>query len=228
MQEKIAVNLTNIKQRIEEIASDNNVNSEEVKIIAVSKKKDFSLIKIANNLGVKDFGENYAQELKTKAEMVNDEEISWHFIGPIQSNKVKLIAKHAHWVHALDREKIIFKLNDECEKQSKLINGFIQVNISSEDSKSGCNPDNFIELAKLIKSMKNINLKGIMALPKLTDNRLDRMETMNKVMNLSNKLKGHFPEAKYISMGTSSDFEDAVSVGSNVIRLGESIFGKRL
>ena len=109
MQEKIAVNLTNIKHRIEEIASNNNVNSEKVKIIAVSKKKDFSLIKIANNLGVKDFGENYAQELKTKAEMVNDEEISWHFIGPIQSNKVKLIAKHAHWVHALDREKIIFK-----------------------------------------------------------------------------------------------------------------------
>ena len=81
MQEKIAVNLTNIKQRIEEIAFDNNVNSAEVKIIAVSKKKDFSLIKIANNLGMKDFGENYAQELKTKAKMVNDEEISWHFIG---------------------------------------------------------------------------------------------------------------------------------------------------
>ena len=229
MQEKIAVNLTNIKQRIEEIASNNNnVNSEEVKIIAVSKKKDFSLIKIANNLGIKDFGENYAQELKTKAEMVNNEEIYWHFIGPIQSNKVKLIAKYAHWVHALDREKIIVKLNDECEKQSKLINGFIQVNISSEDSKSGCNPDNFIEIAKLIKSMKNIDLKGIMALPKLTDNRLDRMKTMNKVINLSNKLKSHFPEAKYISMGTTSDFEDAVSVGSNVIRLGESIFGKRL
>ena len=108
MQEKIAVNLTNITQRIEEIASNNNnVNSEEVKIIAVSKKKDFSLIKIANNLGMKDFGENYAQELKIKAEMVNDEEVSWHFIGPIQSNKVKLIAQYAHWVHALDREKII-------------------------------------------------------------------------------------------------------------------------
>ena len=159
---------------------------------------------------------------------VNDEEISWHFIGPIQSNKVKLIAKYAHWVHALDREKVIFKLNDECEKHSKSINGFIQVNISSEDSKSGCNPDNFIELAKLIKSMKNVNLKGIMALPKLTDNRLDRMKIMNKVMNLSKKLKSHFPEAKYISMGTTSDFEDAISVGSNVIRLGESIFGKRL
>ncbi len=228
MQEKIAVNLKNIKQRIEEIASSNNFDSKEVKIIAVSKKKDFSLIKIANNLGVKDFGENYAQELKTKAEMVNDEKISWHFIGPIQSNKVKLIAKYAHWVHALDREKVIFKLNDECKKHSKLINGFIQVNISSEDSKSGCNPDNFIELAKLIKSMKNVNLKGIMALPKLTDNKLDRMETMNKVVNLSNRLKSHFPEAKYISMGTTSDFEDAVSVGSNVIRIGESIFGKRL
>ena len=170
MQAKIDQNIIIIKNIINAACEAIKKNPDEVTLIAVSKKKDIKMIKAAINNGVCNFGENYAQELQEKASLINQKNIIWHFIGPIQSNKVKIIARNANWVHALNREKIIRKLDSECAQIQKNINACIQVNISSEDSKSGCNPDSLMDVAKLIKSMKNINLKGIMALPKLTNN----------------------------------------------------------
>ena len=176
---------------------------------------------------INNFGENYAQELHEKAIAIKSSNIVWHFIGPMQSNKVKIIARHAHWIHTIDREKIIKRLNSECKKLNKIINACIQINISSEDSKSGCKPEELFELAKLIESMENINLKGIMALPKLTNDKEERDHMMEEVMNLSVKLQKIYPNASSISLGTTSDYEDAIVHGSNMLRIGESIFGKR-
>ena len=98
------------------------------------QKKNNELIEFALDCGVKNFGENYAQEMKEKSETINSDKIVWHFIGPIQTNKIKIIAQHAHWVHTLDREKLS-KANSECESIDKIMNAFIQVNISNEDTK---------------------------------------------------------------------------------------------
>ena len=228
MQREITENIKKIYARIDEACISANRNKDEVKLIAVSKKKSHEVIEIALNNGIYDFGENYAQELKDKSYLLDSDKIVWHFIGPIQSNKLKIIADCADWVHTLDREKVVKKLDSECNKLNKKVNACIQVNISTEISKSGCNPTDLFDLAKLVESMENINLRGIMALPKLTNDKEERELMMQSVKNLSIELQSIYPNANAISLGTTSDFEDAIINGSNMVRIGESIFGKRL
>ena len=228
MQTEIKQNIKNIQNKINLACTSIKKDPNEITLIAVSKKKDILMIENALKNGVNNFGENYAQELQEKALNIKADNIIWHYIGPIQSNKVKIIAKNADWVHTLDREKIIRKLNSECKQIKKTINACIQINISSEETKSGCSPDELIDLSKLIKSMENINLQGIMALPKITKDSNERKEMMESIKNLSNKLQDYFREAKCISLGTTLDFEDAIVHGSTMVRIGEHIFGKRL
>ena len=228
MQKEITKNIENIKNKISGACASINKDPKEITLIAVSKKKSVQMIETALVSGVSSFGENYAQELQEKSSIIKSNKIIWHFIGPIQSNKIKIIANNANWVHALDREKVIKKLNLECEQINKTIEACIQVNISSELSKSGCHPENLLDIAKIVESMKNINLRGIMALPKLTDSKIEQEETMKLILNLSKKLQSSFPNANTISLGTTSDFEDAIIHGSTMVRIGESIFGKRL
>ena len=227
MQRELIENIININAKIEDVCSSINKDKDEITLVAVSKRKSSELIEIALDNMINNFGENYAQELHEKAIAIKSSNIVWHFIGPMQSNKVKIIARHAHWIHTIDREKIIKRLNSECKKLNKIINACIQINISSEDSKSGCKPEELFELAKLIESMENINLKGIMALPKLTNDKEERDHMMEEVINLSVKLQKIYPNAGAISLGTTSDYEDAIIHGSNMLRIGESIFGKR-
>ena len=228
MQKEIINNIKEIRKKIDTACMFENIDPNNLTLIAVSKKKNHELINIALENGVYDFGENYVQELIEKSKLIKSNKIIWHYIGPIQSNKIKGIAACANWVHTLHREKVITKLNTECKKINKVINACIQVNISSEASKSGCKATELMNIAKIIKSMKNINLRGIMALPKLTTNKIERAEIMESVKNLSLELQASYPDATSISLGTSSDFQDAIIHGSTMIRIGESIFGKRL
>tara|TARA_B000000475_G_scaffold254984_1_gene234345 strand:- start:128 stop:805 length:678 start_codon:yes stop_codon:yes gene_type:complete len=225
MQREIEKNINLLKSRIEQISQNSEKSISEIGIIAVSKKKSLEHIKIAFNLGLKDFGENYAQELQKKSEELQNLKIIWHFIGPIQSNKIKTIARHANWIHSLDRNSIVNKLNRECKSLDKVINGCIQVNISEESSKSGIDSSELMSFANHVDSMENINLKGIMVLPKITG---DSKEEMRKSKELHEELMSVYPNANYLSMGTTSDFESAIQFGSNLIRVGELIFGKRL
>ena len=228
MQRELIEKIKQINDEISEASSLINKSRNDITLIAVSKKKSHELIEIAFQNGVNNFGENYAQELEEKSSLINSSEIIWHFIGPIQSNKVKVIARCADWVHTLDRKKVVVKLNNECKKENKVINACIQVNISNEESKSGCNPEDLLNLAKLIESMENINLKGIMALPKLTNDKNERDRMMQSVKKLSIELQSVYSGATHLSLGTTSDFHDAIINGANMVRIGESIFGKRL
>ena len=225
MQREIEKNINLLKSRIEQVSQNSEKSISEIGIIAVSKKKSLEHIKIAFNLGLKDFGENYAQELQKKSEELQKLKIIWHFIGPIQSNKIKTIARHANWIHSLDRNSIVDKLNRECKSLDKVINGCRQVNISEESSKSGIDSSELMSFANHVDSMENINLKGIMVLPKITG---DSKEEMRKSKELHEELMSVYPNANYLSMGTTSDFESAIQFGSNLIRVGELIFGKRL
>ena len=227
MHQGIAERFSEISSKIQAACHQAQRSEEEIKLVAVSKLQSIDVINEAFSLGIKNFGENYAQELAEKSSACT-KDIIWHFIGPIQSNKVKIIAKSADWVHTLYREKIIRKLNAECEEIQKTIKACIQINISSEETKSGCSPNELIDIAKLMKSMKNINLQGIMALPKLTENKIEREKMMDSILKCSLDLQDFFPEAKSISLGTTSDFEDAIMNGSTMVRIGESIFGKRV
>ena len=169
MRKELETNINSLELKIAKASKTVSKNLGDIFLIAVSKKKNIEHIKIAQNLGINNFGENYAQELEEKANNI-DGNVCWHFIGPLQSNKAKIIAKYADWIHTIDRKKIADKINEECKKINKIINACIQVNISNESTKSGINPENLMIFAKYVDSMENINLKGIMVLPSLGEN----------------------------------------------------------
>ena len=224
MQKELRSRIDSIQLRIDEASKKILKESNEISLIAVSKRKSIEHIQHAYEIGIRNFGENYAQELEEKVKQLSYKEIVWHFIGPLQSNKAKSIATNADWIHSLDREKIVNKINSECENENKKINGCIQINISRETSKSGLKPEELLDFADHIKLLENINLKGIMVLPSLTG---DVEEQMINSKKLHNKLIESHPEATYLSMGTTNDFESAIKFGSNMVRIGELIFGKR-
>lgn len=195
-------------------------------IIAVSKKKSAELVEQAYLLGIKNFGENYLQEALQKIIHLNHLDINWHFIGKIQSNKCKDIARNFQWVHTIDRFKIAKRLNDDCPLD-KIINVLIQINIDNEESKSGINESQLFDLAEKISVLPNLKLKGIMVIPKNNlENNLTE-ESFKKTLEISTKLRNKFSEANEISMGMSNDFELAIKNGSTMVRIGTGIFGER-
>ena len=223
MQKELERNINSLELKIAKASKVVSKNLNDVYLIAVSKKKSIEHIRTAKDLGIDNFGENYAQELEDKAKNI-DRNVSWHFIGPLQSNKAKIIAKYADWIHTIDRKKIADKINEECKKINKIINACIQVNISNESTKAGINPENLLVFAKYVDAMENINLKGIMVLPSLGENNKKQMQDSKL---LHEELVSVFPHAEFLSMGTTNDFETAIVSGSNMIRVGELIFGKR-
>ena len=212
----IEKNISNIKKIIKSDAT----------IIAVSKKKPADLIEKAYKNGILDFGENYLQEALAKISTLKHLNISWHFIGKIQSNKCKEIAKNFNWVHTVDRYKIAKLLSENCPL-NKSINVLIQVNIDDEKSKNGINESEIYSLAKKIISLPNLNLKGIMVIPKNTkDSKLTEI-SFAKTKQIAIELNKSFKGVSEISMGMSNDFELAIKNGSTMIRIGTGIFGER-
>ena len=216
--------ITALHAEIETLKSKYNIKKE-IAIIPVSKKKSVAQIREAYDLGFREFGENYAQELSEKASDLPN--VEFHFIGAIQSNKIKTIAKNASWVHTIDRVKIAKMLDAECKKLDKTLNILIQINISNEPSKNGIS---LIELDNFIKDIsifKNLKMKGIMVLPDISVSSEAQKETMLLAKKTLDKIKKMHPEASCLSMGTTHDYKLAIECGSNMIRIGESIFGKR-
>lgn len=215
--------MENIKENISFI---NEKIKRNATIIAVSKKKSAELIKEAFESGVENFGENYLQEAIEKISFLKHLKINWHFIGKIQSNKCKEIAKNFEWVHTVDRFKIAKLLNDNCP-QNKIINVLIQINIDKEESKSGINDEEILSLAEGISSLPNLKLKGVMVIPKNESDKKLTEISFEKTVKASMRLRDKFPHANEISMGMSNDFELAIKKGSTMIRIGTGIFGER-
>ena len=227
MHQDIADRLTDISSRIQKACHQAQRAEDEVRLVAVSKLQSVDVIKEAYALGINNFGENYAQELAEKSSTCPND-IVWHFIGPIQSNKVSLIAKHAQWVHSIDREKVAMKLNNALESEGKKIHALIQVNIDHEESKSGILPEETIDFAnKVITHYPNLILEGLMFMPKINASKEAKIETMSKIVRLHQSLLSELPSCSHLSLGTSGDFEESILKGSTILRIGESLLGKR-
>jgi pyridoxal phosphate enzyme (YggS family) len=227
MHQDIANRLIDISSKIQAACLQGQRSVDEVKLVAVSKLQSVDVIKEAYALGINNFGENYAQELAEKSSTCPND-IVWHFIGPIQSNKVSLIAKYAQWVHSIDREKVAMKLNNALESEGKKIHALIQVNIDHEESKSGILPEETIDFAnKVIARYPNLILEGLMFMPKINASKKAKIETMNKIVHLHKALLSELPSCSQLSLGTSSDFEESILQGSTILRIGESLLGKR-
>jgi len=219
-------NLLNIKESINFTHSE--YKSEDVKIIAVSKRKPLSDIELLSSLNHKLFGENYAQELKEKYETFNGEKPVFHFIGPLQTNKVSMIINKVDLIHSVDRKKLVKVINKEAEKINKVQKILIQLNLTNETTKAGISEDELLPFIKSIEDYKNIELVGLMTMPFFSDNLEDVRPVFAKLRKLRNDLntKG-YSNIKELSMGMSNDYKVAIEEGSTMIRVGTSIFGKR-
>ena len=227
MHQDIADRLTDISRRIQKACHQAQRSEDEVRLVAVSKLQSVDVIKEAYALGINNFGENYAQELAEKSSTCPND-IVWHFIGPIQSNKVSLIAKHAQWVHSIDREKVAMKLNNALESEGKKIHALVQVNIDRENSKSGILPEAAVDFANELNThYPNLILEGLMFMPKINASKNAKMDTMNKIIELQKSLLSELPSCTHLSLGTSEDFEESILTGSTILRIGESLLGKR-
>jgi len=198
--------------------------TQQSRLIAVSKTKPAAAVEQAFHAGQRAFGENYVQELVSKAtELQQLTGIEWHFIGPIQSNKTKDIALYADWVHSIDRLKIAERLSAQRPMNKAPLQVLLQVNISGEESKSGIEPDELLQLADAVAKLPQLRLKGLMAIPQPGKG----AEAFEQMQKLSLQLQQQHPDAKELSMGMSDDWQQALRFGSTMIRLGTAIFGAR-
>ena len=205
-----------------------NQSAQSVRVIAVSKLQSTKIIQEAYDSGVRDFGENYAQELHQKVGSC-PADIVWHFIGPIQTNKLKLIAEAADWVHSIDRMKVASKLNQACEHLNKNMSVLIQVNIDNEPTKSGVKTEDVLTFAKEINShCSNLELRGLMFMPDINASNKDKLKTYTNIQSLQSSLKEILPNCTELSLGTSGDYEEAIVAGSSMVRIGETLLGPRL
>ncbi|HDS1778698.1 TPA: YggS family pyridoxal phosphate-dependent enzyme [Pseudomonas putida] len=220
----LADNLSAISARIASAAQAVGRDPASVQLLAVSKTKPASAIREIHAAGVRDFGENYLQEALTKQQALSDLPLIWHFIGPIQSNKTKAIAEHFDWVHSVDRLKIAQRLSEQRPAGLAPLNICLQVNVSGEDSKSGCTPADLPALAKAVAAMPNLRLRGLMAIPEPTEDRATQEAAFASLRKLQ---EGLGLGLDTLSMGMSHDLEAAIAQGATWVRIGTALFGAR-
>ena len=194
-------------------------------LVAVSKIKPAADIMKMYELGQRDFGENYVQELVEKQAVLPDE-INWHFIGHLQSNKVKYIAPFIHLIQSVDSEKLLNEIDKQAAKNNRKINVLLQVHIAEEQTKFGFNDTELMALD--VTAFPNVNIMGLMGMATFTDDK----QIVKKEFDFLKKLSDHFSKEKdmvlsILSMGMSDDYELAINCGSNMIRIGSLLFGRR-
>ena len=227
------MNMSDIKQRLNQVLDQIHAAEKKyqrphgsVTLLAVSKTWPLEDIVEAASAGQRCFGENYVQESTTKIDRCT-ENLEWHFIGHLQSNKSREIATRFDWVHSVDRLKLAKRLSEQRPDNLAPLNICLQVNISAEASKSGLRADEVIEVAKQVNLLPNIKLRGLMAIPAPSDNFEQQRATFRQVAALQQQLIEQGVELDTLSMGMSGDMEAAIAEGATIVRVGSAIFGQR-
>ena len=216
------------KEDLRFFCSENAIDNDKISVVGVSKKKSLEDILELYKLGLRDFGENYAQELNEKSLALDLEKIRWHFMGPIQTNKIGLIVKNSYLVHSVDREKVVKKMDLESKKINKIQKVLVQVNISGEASKSGISSGDVGEFVDFVDSFDNLELVGLMFMPNINQDKSSHIKEIIDSVALFESMKSKKRNIKVLSLGTSSDYKECIKAGSNLIRVGEILFGPRL
>lgn len=222
----IAENTEKVGRRLREAALAAGRDPARVCLLAVSKTQSADAIREAAAQGLRHFGENYLQEALGKQAQLADLPLTWHFIGPIQSNKTRAIAEHFAWVHSVDRLKIAQRLSEQRPLSLPPLNLCIQVNVSGEASKSGCAPEEVPHLVNEVAQLPHVKLRGLMAIPAPTEDPLQQRAAFARVRALFEALA---PSECWdtLSMGMSQDLEAAVAEGATWVRVGTALFGAR-
>jgi PLP dependent protein len=226
----IAANIGQIHARINQACRNSGRNPADITLIAVSKIKPAEDIEAAFHAGQKFFGESYVQEFRDKQALVTAP-VEWHFIGGLQSNKVKYLRGKVAMIHSVDRLSLAEEINHQWGKIDEKANILLQVNVGDESSKSGCTPEALESLVRATAILPNLNILGLMCLPPHSDDPEQVRPFFRQLKELSQQIKQlNIPGVKMeqLSMGMSGDFEVAVEEGATLIRVGTAIFGARI
>jgi pyridoxal phosphate enzyme (YggS family) len=223
----IAENLKHLRERIAAKCAEFKRNPKEIKLVAVSKFFGLDAINEANRLGITDFGENRAQELRDKYELLGDK-VSWHFIGTLQRNKVKYAVKAAAYIHSVDSATLTDEINIQAQKLNKVQRILLEVKTSSEESKSGLTTESeLLNLVKHCSTLQNVELVGLMTMAAFTDDTEIIRKSFIELRNLRDKINQNGFDLKELSMGMTNDYEIAIEEGATMLRIGSAIFGLR-
>ena len=220
-------NISQVKSRLSSAAKDANRTADDIRLIAVSKTKPAQAVRAAFHSGISDFGENYVSEAVDKCMQCGDLDITWHFLGPLQSNKTRQVADHFDWIHSVDRVKVAQRLNAQRPEDRAPLKVCIQVNMPIEESKSGVvSSDELLSLATAVHNFDRLDLRGIMAIPAPCSELSYQREQFGRIAELL-KTEGLPSGMTELSMGMSADMEAAIAEGSTMVRIGTDIFGAR-
>ena len=222
--------LEEVRQNIRNACERSGRKVEDVTLIAVSKTKPVPMLQEAYDAGARDFGENKVKELRDKYYNISFQysgKMNWHFVGHLQTNKVKDIVAFIHLIHSVDSFNLAEEIERCAKKINKKIDVLVQVNSSREPQKYGVEPENAENLCKQISLLENVNVKGLMTMAKLTDDREEIRKNFRETRQIYESLSKELPDLKYLSMGMTQDFDIAIEEGANMLRIGTAIFGER-
>lgn len=223
----IAINIRHLSERITAKCDEFKRNPKEIKLIAVSKFFGIDAITEAHSLGITDFGENKAQELRDKHEILGDKVI-WHFIGNLQRNKVKYAVKAAAYIHSVDSASLADEINKEAKKLNKVQKILLEVKTSSEETKSGLrDEEDVLKLVRHSSNLPNVELIGLMTMAEYTEDERIIRKSFADLRNLKEKINKNGFDLKELSMGMTNDYEIAIEEGTTMLRIGSAIFGQR-
>ncbi len=223
----ITSRVNEIRSLIAQYCGKYRININELKLLAVSKTHPADAIQAAYDAGITEFGESYLQEALAKISQLRELPLSWHFIGPIQSNKTKDIAVHFDWVQSVDRSKILKRLAQQRPIDLAPLQVCVQVNYFDEPQKKGVQRAQLPELLEIANSLPNINLRGLMAIPPKTTNFEQQLSQFQQLADCFKQQQQSFPSMDTLSIGMSNDMQAAIAAGSNMLRIGTALFGPR-
>lgn len=223
----IAENIANVRERIRLACLRSKRAESEITLLAVSKAQSTTAIRLAAQHGIDVIGENYAQEAQEKMAALADITLTWHFIGPLQSNKTAVVASAFSWVHSVDRLKIAQRLSTQRAAHLPPLNVCVQVNIDDESTKAGVTADELPALLDAIATLPNLTLRGLMAIPRADATREQRRASFARMRDLLAANRQRADQFDTLSMGMSDDFEIAIEEGATLVRVGRAIFGAR-
>lgn len=227
----VSENAEIIRNRIREVCLRCGRKPEGVLLLGVTKTFGIEKIREAVTSGLFDFGENYTQELDAKRRQLNDDRVRWHFIGHLQSNKVRFIADYIHLIHSVDNDRLAEEIQKRASRSNRTIDVLVEVHTTDEATKSGIDPDQAVDLVKRISTFDRVKVRGLMTMGPFSDDPNDSRPSFQLLARLARRIEGEGManvEMRHLSMGMSHDFEVAIEEGATIVRIGTLLFGERL
>jgi len=232
MAEDICKNIEQVKQQIKAACEKADRDPNEVTLVTVSKTKPLDDIKTAFGCGQLHFGENRAKELQDKMEAYDQDQIQWHMIGNLQTNKIKYMVERVNWIDSVEKEKYLKEIEKRASRIDRVINTLIQVNISGEQQKGGCEPEDLKDILKYAQGLEHVKVRGLMGMatyvdPEDIEKTRPEFQLLHELRDDHRSLESKNVQLEHLSMGMTNDMQIAIEEGSTMVRVGRAIFGER-